>query len=244
MVRHWSELTKDPNSEPAREFRRKTLAAAVAEPVLDRMTYLCGLVKGRRILDVGVVGHTLELRGDDERPHARLAKAAARCKGVDIIPDEVEELRRRGFDVICHDILAQPLPEKFEFIICGEVIEHLGNPAALFTSAAAMLEPGGTLVLTTPNPYFANLVHRHHRGDFHESVDHVTYVPPSGAAELAERVGMRLVRYRGILRERISRNFLARWEYKRRLARHGLQACEPYVRNWIYECRLDSAPGL
>jgi len=43
-------------------------------------------------------------------------------------------------------------PEQlFDLVICSEVIEHLENPRQLFRDLAALIRPGGWLVMTMPN---------------------------------------------------------------------------------------------
>src|SRR5205085_414167 len=92
--------------------------------------------------------------GEEDWLHGAIAKTAGSCLGVDVLSDEVTKLKERGFNVICRDVTAQPLEDRFEVMVCGELIEHLGNPGGLFKAAAIMLAPGGRMVLTTPNPLF------------------------------------------------------------------------------------------
>lgn len=58
----------------------------------------------------------------------------------------------------------------FDAVICSEVIEHLENPRAVFRNIAAVLKPGGKLILTMPNQEnirsFLTLMFRGHFASF------------------------------------------------------------------------------
>ena len=43
------------------------------------------------------------------------------------------------------------LSERFEAIVAGDVIEHMSNPGLFLDNCRRHLEPGGELLLTTPN---------------------------------------------------------------------------------------------
>lgn len=100
--------------------------------------------------------------------------------------------------MLVHDVTTSPLPEQFELVVAGELVEHVGSPQLLFESVAAMLSPAGRFVLTTPNPYMLHRAWKHLRGDFPDSVDHVTMFEASNLAELGERAGLELVSWRGV----------------------------------------------
>lgn len=189
------------------------------------------------MLDIGVVDHELNSRPGEVWLHGEIAKAGKSVLGVDILPRAVADLKARGYNVILHDVTAEPLDEKFEIITCGEVIEHLGNPGGLLKAARKMLEPGGRLILTTPNPYFASRVRDSLTGRFHESVDHVTFLFPSGIAELAEREGLVLDKFQGILTTRALRpRGKLRLAWTR--ATRPVAALERFCRSMMYEVVL------
>jgi hypothetical protein len=128
--------------------------------------------------------------------HARLAAASASCLGVDVDPVGIKAMSDRGFDVLEHDLgsglgpVAQRAP--FDLIVAGELIEHVESVGMIFETSAAVLAPGGALVLTSPNPYAPRRTRAARRGIVCENVDHILYAFPSGIAELAERHGLRL----------------------------------------------------
>jgi 2-polyprenyl-3-methyl-5-hydroxy-6-metoxy-1,4-benzoquinol methylase len=231
----WRDLSPDPNSKASRDLRRKTIQQAWRPPVQSRMEYLTQLAAGKRVLDVGVVCHVVDIQGEDEWMHGAISRSAASCLGVDILPEAIAELKARGFNVMFRDITVEPLDQTFELIVCGEVIEHVGSPAGLFKAAAKMLEPGGRLVLTTPNPYSDTNIRRALNGTFEESVDHVTLLVPAGIAELAEREGLVLDTYRGVSGQRLTK-LRNRLRYAWSLRRHGGPATDRFSRRMIYEC--------
>ena len=203
-MRKWSQIAADPNAKAAKTWRLSVLNAARREPVKNRIAYLEEIVRGKRVLDVGAVAHTAVMAGTAEWLHRAISQSAAYCLGVDVLEEEVKKLQAMGYNVRCADITQEDLAgeERFDVMIVGEVIEHLGEPGQLFEAGERLLVSGGRMVLTTPNPYYwkrmRNALCRWYRRV--ESVDHVTMLFPSGMAELAERAGMELESYRGVYR--------------------------------------------
>ena len=162
----------------------------------DRTAYLCELVRGRKLLDVGVVDHFAD---SGQHLHRQLAGVAAESLGVDRLEEGIEALKRDGFNARVCDITREGIEGLFDVIVAGEVIEHLGSPEALFRLGQRNLNPDGRLVLTTPNAYYLSRIRDALLGRSRENADHVSLWSPSGIAEMAERQGLRLERYRGVL---------------------------------------------
>jgi 2-polyprenyl-3-methyl-5-hydroxy-6-metoxy-1,4-benzoquinol methylase len=74
--------------------------------------------------------------------------------GLDILEPEVQELRQRGYNMVAGDATSVRLGPKFDYVVAGELIEHVGNAAALLANMARHLEPDGRLVITTPHVFF------------------------------------------------------------------------------------------
>ena len=111
----------------------------------------------RTVLDVGA-GSGIN------RPdwmHAAVARVATRAVGVELDPELAARARTLGFDVIEADAQALDLGRTFEVVWAGELIEHLSCAGAFLDGARRHLEPGGRLVLTTPNAFaVSNFVYR------------------------------------------------------------------------------------
>jgi len=200
-MKPWRDYSRDPNTPELRALRQQAIGRARAGWLVeDRVEYLCRLVADKSVLDIGVVEHT---SGAAESPawlHGNIRRHAARCLGVDVLEPEIMKLREQGYDVVFADITREPLPQQFDVIIGGEVIEHLDAPGRFMQNCAAMLLPGGRLVITTPNPWYANAILKSctRRSVFVDSADHVGWYDASVLYELGQRHGLRLVRFTGI----------------------------------------------
>lgn len=198
---NWRAISHDPNSPAVLAARRRILAAA-RKPTLidDRCRYISRLANGKKVLDVGVVEHYAEASQKKEWLHEHVHRAASSCLGVDILEDGIGNLRERGYRVICADITQTLLDETFDLIVMGDIIEHVGNPGALMKNAALMLDKGGRLIITTPNPWYLNPIFKNvfESQPFTDSADHVTWADPSTITEMGQRAGLALDCYAGI----------------------------------------------
>lgn len=227
-------LADDPNDPVPIAHRARVLEAAWPPDIPDRLTFLESRCRGRSLLDVGCVAHAEARLESDEWLHGRLARVAARCVGVDILESGVEAVRAAGFDAVVHDLRdgLGPLAERgpFDVIVAGELIEHVPDLDMILATAAEGLPPDGELILTTPNPYAPQRVRAGQLGIVWENVDHVSYLFPSGMAELAERRGLVLAQAATIAR-RPRPGATATQRLKRRFAgaTGAMSAAEPWA---------------
>ena len=117
--------------------------------------YLADLSMIARLAPTGTV---LEIGAAPCHMTALLKLHGYRAVGVDIDPDRVGDLIERfGLDVRRCDIERSPLPFADESFACAmlcETFEHLRiDPAFVLSEINRVLEPGGALLLTTPNVY-------------------------------------------------------------------------------------------
>jgi 2-polyprenyl-3-methyl-5-hydroxy-6-metoxy-1,4-benzoquinol methylase len=121
-----------------------------------RMTvtdFLCSLVKDKDVLDVGCVAHTVTEEESEFWVHRHLVRSAKSVLGIDILREDIEELQRRGYNIVCADAMSDSLDRKFDVIVLGEIIEHVVDPGGLLINMRRHLKEDGILVLTTPNPF-------------------------------------------------------------------------------------------
>lgn len=77
--------------------------------------------------------------------------AALNCAsrvGVEIGPDAAAEARVKGIEV--HELLEHLRGRRFDAVISSHALEHVESPIDILRGAAAVLKPGGALLLLLP----------------------------------------------------------------------------------------------
>ncbi len=156
----------DYSAEYATDVARREQAGVDGDPlgILPQMLDLLGDVTGRAVLDAGC--------GDGYLARV-LATRGAQVTGIDLSPRLIEVARAkdpRGAIAYRVADLSAPLPEdagRFDavasYLVLNDVADYRGFAATL----AAVLKPGGRLVLSLNNPYGA--VIRQHVADYFDS---------------------------------------------------------------------------
>jgi len=190
----WREISPDPNATDVRAFLQGKLTAAYGARVESFEDFVAAFVRGRSVLDIGVVGHVVERSGNKDFRHGFIRTHARHVVGIDILEEPVNHLRSIGYDVRLVDATSDAdIGERFECVVIGDVIEHVDDPIKLLKFAARHLAPGGRIMCTTPNPFYVGyLVEMFRHGMVIENAEHVNFIIPSNALEIAHRAGIEL----------------------------------------------------
>ena len=145
-----SSTARERNEEHYRSFWEETPDFLRYNPgARHRRRIVLRLLAGtpcRSVLDVGCGDGTLLRCLREARPDVEA------WAGADLSPEQVERNRRRMPDVAFHrlDLGRESLDLAFDVVLCSEVIEHIDEQPAAVRHLAAMVNPGGRLVLTCP----------------------------------------------------------------------------------------------
>ena len=119
--------------------------------VKSRLPVIRRYVSGSRVLDLGCVDHDASTEATASWLHRYVSDHAETVLGVDIAREEVEKLRAKGYNVVHGDVETLDLGLRFDVIVAGELIEHVSNQGLFFDTCRRHLNPGGVLILSTPN---------------------------------------------------------------------------------------------
>jgi SAM-dependent methyltransferase len=97
------------------------------------------------VLDVGCGGGAIL---------AAIRQPGVRLAGVEISPEAVRALEKRGFEAAVVDLESGTLPfpdASFDVVLCYDVFEHLFAPESILAEIRRVLKPEGRAFLCVPN---------------------------------------------------------------------------------------------
>ena len=161
---------------------------------------LAAVPAGARVLDVGCAsGYLAEA----------LAARGHAVVGLERDPDAAAAARERGgFEVVTGDVTdagdLAALDGDFGAILCGDVLEHLADPAFVLPVLGARLARGGVLIVSLPNAAHWTARRALLRGRFpqedHGIFDrtHLRFFTRATARDLLESAGLQVLTERAV----------------------------------------------
>jgi len=179
-----------------------------------RMSYIESVagLRDARVLDVGCGGGILS---------EAMARGGARVLGIDLSQAvlDVAELHALEaklaveYQAIAAEELAAASARSFDLVTCMEMLEHVPDPAATLSALAALVKPGGNVIVSTLNrkpmafavaivgaEYLARMLPR----GTHE---YLKFIRPSELARWGRAAGLDLIDLTGITYNPLTRAF-------------------------------------
>ena len=158
-----------------------------------KISYLVKYVRGKKVLDIGCVQHNPDNYRSRYWVHGALAEVTTKIVGIDLYRPGVEFLIDKGFDVRIGDATNFELGEIFDYIVAGDVIEHLGNVDGFLQSCLKHLVTTGGILISTPNPwYWRHIVNAAIYGRVGCNPEHTAWYCPVTLGQIAKRHGLQI----------------------------------------------------
>ena len=173
---------------------------------------VCGGLAGKRIVDVGCGGGILS---------ESMAARGARVLGIDMGDKAlgVAKLHKleSGSDVdyrlVAAETLAAEEPATFDVVTCLELLEHVPDPGAIVTACAALVRPGGVVIVSTinrnPKAYLFAIIGAEYVLNLLPKGTHeyARFIRPSELAGFCRAVGLEVSGFTGMTYNPISKAY-------------------------------------
>jgi 2-polyprenyl-3-methyl-5-hydroxy-6-metoxy-1,4-benzoquinol methylase len=175
----------DGTQAPSAAYAEKMMHPIPPATSVDRSAFILTHVTGKNVMEFGASGPM----------HDAIAKAAGAVLGID---------RESGANIVGFDLddVTQPELPKWDagdydgtpmyripdIIVCGEVLEHLGNPLWFLTRMKRQY-PGVPVIITVPNAFMDVGRSYLKRGIECVNADHVAWYSPKTLSVLLQRAG-------------------------------------------------------
>jgi 2-polyprenyl-3-methyl-5-hydroxy-6-metoxy-1,4-benzoquinol methylase len=156
-----------------------------------KIKFIKKYVINKKVLDIGCVQHNKENYKSKYWLHKAIMEVASEVKGLDLYREGVDYLNRKGFNVIHGDAQQFDHENQYDVIVAGDIIEHLDNAQGFFKSCKRSLKLDGSLIITTPNPWYWKtiLLAIIKKGRVKVNEEHTHWLCPTTLRQVAERNG-------------------------------------------------------
>lgn len=167
----------------------------------SRVDFLAEFVKGKKVIHLGCLDHGPLITDKVKNKtwiHGIITDNAEKCIGFDIEEDLMHEVSEKfGVNnIICEDITLTKnqtiLAEKWDYLILGELLEHVDNPvdflAKLKESYGDVIEH---IVVTVPNILNINRMKEMKNSQELINTDHRYWFTPYTIAKVSLRAGIK-----------------------------------------------------
>lgn len=138
------------------------------------------------VLDVGFWGQGVTAK-DENWPHRLIKQKAKDVYGLDLDFSNEFDNNDHYFKLSAENF---SIPNSFDVIFAGDLIEHLSNPGLFLDSCSRHLKTGGKLVLTTPNCFsFFSLTKKVTKAEPTVNRDHTCYFNFKTLRQLLQKNG-------------------------------------------------------
>lgn len=134
-----------------------------SKELVYRINYIEEQIRQKKVIHIGYCDHPEIIDFKIKQNtwlHKRLCLSAEKCIGIDINQLSVDYVRERyGFPGYCIDIMTDDIPleikqDTWDFVILGEVLEHIDDPITFLKTIKAKFDGRAAYILVTvPNAF-------------------------------------------------------------------------------------------
>lgn len=127
-----------------------------------RIDFLKSYLLGKKVIHFGCVDHIplIEHRRKTGRwVHEVLSQVCEKVVGIDIVQEGIDYMKQNGFEAYNANVVTEEIPgevkkERWDYIVAGEVLEHIDDPVQFLKAIKAKYGPVcERIIITVPNAF-------------------------------------------------------------------------------------------
>ncbi|MCO6499798.1 MAG: methyltransferase domain-containing protein [Vicingus serpentipes] len=141
-------------------MNKKLLSLIENKEIVFRKDEIIKYCKDKSVLHLGFIQHSEfyeQKIKENDWLHGKIAEVSKKLVGIDYLEKDVNIISEKyGYECYFGDVMDMDgieCSEKFEVIICGELIEHIENPGLMLEGVKRFMDSESILIITTPNPW-------------------------------------------------------------------------------------------
>lgn len=147
--------------------------------------------KDKSVLDVGCIGQDRNFSSSNWL-HNKVKNVAGSIDGVDILTDQILELKKLGYSMLSIQEL-EAKNFRYDVVLISDVIEHVNDPVTFISYYSNFLSPGGRMLVSTPNSNRSlNFINILFNNNYTVNEEHVFWFCPRTFAEVAVRANLNI----------------------------------------------------
>lgn len=162
----------------------------------SRLEYLKTLATGKKVIHFGCADHQPLIKqkiAQNNYLHKILTDSASLCYGLDINVECLNFLRKEigftnvfEFDLFKDKLPAEVLDNHYDYVIMGEILEHVENPVLFLQKMKEVFAPiCDRIIITVPNSFSLVTQLKSLRGIEYINTDHKFWFTPFTLAKVA-----------------------------------------------------------
>ena len=161
------------------------------------------LIKDKNVLHIGACDspYSKERCLNGSLLHCQINTVGNKVVGLDIDRNSIKDLRDLGIDNIFYGNIVDDVYEidlqahSFDYIIMGDVIEHLDNPGFALTNIRKMMTERMNVIITVPNCFSYNVIKNLINQDEDVHPDHVFWTSKATMEKMLKNQGFQIIKF-------------------------------------------------
>lgn len=199
MIKNWNSVKSILENNDSLEV---SVAFEPYEQIMLCPDYLLQLFSEKKVIHLGCTDHLEIIQNKLDKGqylHNLISFVSEKCVGIDINNQALDFIRSKGVHNVIYGDITQPgiteiLEGHFDYMLLGEMLEHIENPVSFLKSIIANYgEHISTFVITVPNafglPFLSNAVSA---GTEVLNPDHKYWFTPYTLMKVAHQAGLQI----------------------------------------------------